>query len=270
MIKKPTVDTVKPQWRPRKGPLPAAVAQERAALLAALQPVVQMLGAMVGPNIEVLLHDLTRPESSIVAIEHGHVSNRGVGGSIISGPRDDVGFYEAQRQLSVKGKGEHSAILDYPTVTDGGLRLRSSTVLFRDSLGEPYAALCLNADMSMFEATHAWLEGFMRAPSASAKATPPQADMDTLMLEIINGAVRRFGKPVSMMNKDEKTQAVQAMLQRGLFIVKGGVELAAQALGVSRFTIYNYMEAIRERGVADEASFPKNMTRGSKRAETAS
>jgi predicted transcriptional regulator YheO len=36
------------------------------------------------------------------------------------------------------------------------------------------------------------------------------------------------------------------MQQRGLFIVKGGVERAAAALGVSRYTIYNYLEALRQ------------------------
>lgn len=264
--KETAVDTVKPQWRPRKGKLPPGVAEERAALFAALKPVVEMLGAMVGPNVEVLLHDLTRPEHSIVAIVNGHVSNRSVGGSIISGPRDDVGFHEAQRQLSVQGKGQHSVMLGYPTVTASGLRLRSSTVLFRDSLGEPHAALCLNADMTMFEATHAWLEGFLRLQSRPARSAAAQPDMDTLMQEIIDDAVQRTGKPVSMMSRDEKTQAVQAMLNRGLFIVKGGVERAASALGVTRFTIYNYMGALREKGEADEASFPKNMARGSKRA----
>ncbi|SEK87587.1 Predicted transcriptional regulator YheO, contains PAS and DNA-binding HTH domains [Roseateles sp. YR242] len=266
MSKRSEVETVKPKLpRVRKAALPAAVAAERAALFTALRPVVQMLGSMVGPNTEVLLHDLTRPEHSIQAIANGHISNRSVGDSIISGPRDDVGFHEAQRQLSVKGKGEHSVIMDYPTVTDGGLRLRSSTVLFRDSLGEPFAALCLNADMTMFEATHAWLEGFLKMQARPSREASPQPAMDTLMQDIIDDAVRRLGKPVSLMNKDEKTQAVQAMLQRGLFIVKGGVELAAQALGVSRFTIYNYMEALRLRGDADESHLPKGMTRGTRR-----
>jgi hypothetical protein len=40
------------------------------------------------------------------------------------------------------------------------------------------------------------------------------------------------------------------MMQRGLFIVKGGVERAAAALGVSRFTIYNYLDVLRERNGA--------------------
>lgn len=37
------------------------------------------------------------------------------------------------------------------------------------------------------------------------------------------------------------------MQRRGLFIVKGGVQRAAAALQVSRFTIYNYMEELRRR-----------------------
>ena len=61
----------------------------------------------------------------------------------------------------------------------------------------------------------------------------------------ISDAVRRHGRPVNMMSKREKIQAVEAMQQRGLFIVKGGVERAAAALGVSRYTIYNYLEALR-------------------------
>jgi predicted transcriptional regulator YheO len=237
----------------KKAALSPAIVQERATLMAALPPIVQMLGTIVGPSTEVVLHDLTKPEHSIVAIANGHISNRTVGDSIIAGPKDDKGFYEAQLQLTAEGQAEHSVIDDYPTVTDGGLHLKSSTVLFRDASGMPYAALCLNADLSMFRATHAWLEGFLKMQQPRMEGTSSkQPAMDTLMKEIIDDAVRRLSKPVSLMNKDEKTQAVDTMLQRGLFIVKGGVERAAAALGVTRFTIYNYMGAIR---VRDEAPF---------------
>jgi hypothetical protein len=37
------------------------------------------------------------------------------------------------------------------------------------------------------------------------------------------------------------------MFDRGLFIVEGGVEKAAEALGVTRFTIYNYLDAAKSR-----------------------
>ncbi|MNG32588.1 hypothetical protein D3C84_1186390 [compost metagenome] len=47
------------------------------------------------------------------------------------------------------------------------------------------------------------------------------------------------------MNKQAKVEAVRIMQERGLFIVKGGVEKAASALGVTRYTIYNYLEQLR-------------------------
>jgi predicted transcriptional regulator YheO len=220
---------------------------ERRQLMKALHPVVKMLGTIVGHHIEVVLHDLTKPERSIVAIANGHVSNRSVGSSILSGPRDDQGFSAAKRALSANGEAEHAIVDDYPTVTRSGQRLKSSTVIFRDTDGEPFAALCLNADHTIVEAAHAWLGLLLQPNGAATQARSEEPEMDTLMKEIISDAVRRLGKPISLMNKDEKIQAVQAMMQRGLFIVKGGVERAAAALGVTRFTIYNYLEALRER-----------------------
>jgi predicted transcriptional regulator YheO len=80
------------------------------------------------------------------------------------------------------------------------------------------------------------------------------------MKEIIAESVQRFGKPVSAMGKEEKIHAVDAMMQRGLFIVKGGVERAASALGVTRFTIYNYFDALRQRS-ADTSLLPEGIGR---------
>jgi predicted transcriptional regulator YheO len=231
------------------------IVAERSHLMKALHPVVQMLGTIVGHHIEVVLHDLTRPESSIVAIANGHVSNRRVGNSILSGPKDDKAFVAAREALTGAGEAVHSIVDDYPTLTRSGQRLKSSTVIFRDAGGEPFAALCLNADHTIPEAAHAWLGRLLKADGAPPPARDEEPEMDTLMKEIISDAVRRLGKPVSVMNKEEKIQAVQAMMQRGLFIVKGGVERAASALGVSRFTIYNYQEALRGRVVeADTAT----------------
>lgn len=228
----------------------------------ALHPVVQMLGSIVGHHVEVVLHDLAQPEHSIVAIANGHVSGRRVGQSILSGPKDDRGFAAARQALTEGGEAVHSVVEPYPTLTRGGQRLKSSTVIFRDADGEPFAALCLNADHSVPEAAQAWLSrllGPQPLPAPPAEAPP---EMDVLVDEILADAVRRLGKPVALMNKDEKVLAVQAMMQRGLFVVKGGVERAAAALGVSRFTIYNYLETLR--GRAAEPLARENPRRRSK------
>ncbi|UGA36964.1 helix-turn-helix domain-containing protein [Chromobacterium haemolyticum] len=76
--------------------------------------------------------------------------------------------------------------------------------------------------------------------------------MDEAMQDIIVQALERGGKPLARMKKADKKQAVAQMLEQGLFIVKGGVERAAEALGVSRYTIYNYLDEIRGAGKGDE------------------
>ncbi len=231
---------------PKRTKLPPEIVTERKVLMNALHPIVKMLGSIVGPHIEVVLHDLTKPESSVVALENGHVSNRSLGASILNGPKEDKGFAAAVDELSVRGEPVHSIIEGYSTVTSNNRPLKSATVIFRDATGEPFVALCLNADMSNFEMAHAWLGQFLQPLQKAMPAQSAQPEMDVLMQEIISDAVRRTGKPITLMNKREKTQAVQTMQQRGLFIVKGGVERAAAALGVSRYTIYNYLEALRQ------------------------
>lgn len=229
----------------RKKLAPEIIA-ERKLLLSALHPIVKMLGGIVGPHTEVVLHDLTQPETSVIALENGHVSGRKLGASILNGPKGDKGFASATDLLDVRGEPVHSVIEGYSTVTDDNRPLKSSTVIFRDASGEPFVALCLNADMSNFEMAHAWLSQIVQPLQRPATAVAEKPEMDVLMQEIISDAVRRYGRPVNMMSKREKTQAVEAMQQRGLFIVKGGVERAAAALGVSRYTIYNYLEALRQ------------------------
>lgn len=236
---------------PPRARAPAAreLERERRQLFQALHPVVQMLSTIVGPHIEIVLHDLLQPQSSIVAIANGHVSGRRVGHSILSGPKDDRAFADAKRLLVERGDAVHSVVGSYPTRTRSGRPLHSSTVVFRDASGEPFAALCLNADLSIIEAAHAWLGRLL--PGHDAAPFPPDEtppDKDALMQEIVADAVRRLGKPVQLMDRDEKIRAVQAMMQRGLFHVKGGVVHAAAALGVSRFTIHNYLDTLRRQG----------------------
>ncbi|MHA4871692.1 helix-turn-helix transcriptional regulator [Duganella sp. PWIR1] len=229
-----------------------SLAAERAAVINALRPVVPMLAAMAGPHLEVVLHDVSKPENSVVAIANGHISGRSVGSSVLEGPQNDRGFAAATRIKSKDG-AVHSLVEDYVTVTADGRELRSASAIFRDASGEPFATLCLNADLSGFQAAHGWLSQMLKpmvqaaVPAMAAPvAAPPESQMDTLMQEIINEAVSPGGS-ADAITREEKIQAVGAMQRRGLFIVKGGVERAAAALGVSRFTVYNYMEQLRRR-----------------------
>lgn len=251
--------------------LAPGIQSERHLVMEALRPIVNMLGTIVGPNIEVVLHDLSQPDSSVVAIANASVSQRAIGSAPIDGPTYDKSYGVTQRALAQPGEAGHSILQDYATMTAAGQELRSSTVVFRDAGGTPYATLCLNADLSLFHTAHAWLERLLQPKTGDAPAVPQQPEMDTLMKEIISDAVRTFNKPVGAMTKQEKIHAVREMMQRGLFMVRGGVEHAATALQVSRFTIYNYQEELRRReaALADGTTLPPSNKPGRQRAARA-
>jgi predicted transcriptional regulator YheO len=228
-----------------RGQVSTAVRAEREKTFDMLRPVVDIVGKIVSNNVEIVLHDLTRPDSSIIKIVNGYVSGRAVGDSILSGPENDKGFVELQRNLTADEGASHLVISDYQTFTRDGRELQSATVIFQDSQRTPFASLCINADMTVVVQAHALLQSMF---SRQAEPEPERAvapGIDLLMEEIISDAVSKFGKKVSAMGKQEKIHAVNTMLQRGLFTVKGGVGRAARVLGVTRFTIYNYLEALR-------------------------
>lgn len=65
-------------------------------------------------------------------------------------------------------------------------------------------------------------------------------------LERILGELERgYGVPLARLDRKEKQSVVRGLEARGVFVLRHGVETVAAALGVSRFTVYNYLN--RER-----------------------
>ncbi|WP_406282678.1 helix-turn-helix domain-containing protein [Streptomyces sp. NBC_00209] len=63
---------------------------------------------------------------------------------------------------------------------------------------------------------------------------------------ILAAMERRHGMPLAELDRKTKQEAVRLLEARGAFSVRHGVETVAGALGVSRFTVYNYLN--RENG----------------------
>lgn len=72
-----------------------------------------------------------------------------------------------------------------------------------------------------------------------------------LRLPGVHGALDRlmaavegeFGAPLARLSREDKQRAVRLLEQRGAFQLRRSVEEVADALGVSRFTVYNYLNA---------------------------
>ncbi|MCQ6551811.1 helix-turn-helix domain-containing protein [Streptomyces sp. C10-9-1] len=58
---------------------------------------------------------------------------------------------------------------------------------------------------------------------------------------ILAAMERRHGCPLAELDRRTKQSVVRTLEARGAFSVRHGVETVAAALGVSRFTVYNYL-----------------------------
>ncbi|AWE53135.1 MULTISPECIES: helix-turn-helix domain-containing protein [Streptomyces] len=58
---------------------------------------------------------------------------------------------------------------------------------------------------------------------------------------ILAAMERRMGRPLADLDRKAKQEVVRTLEARGAFSVRHGVETVASALGVSRFTVYNYL-----------------------------
>ncbi|MFM9036502.1 MAG: helix-turn-helix domain-containing protein [Actinomycetota bacterium] len=61
---------------------------------------------------------------------------------------------------------------------------------------------------------------------------------------LIDGVEREMGARLPEMNREQKQLAIRLLDERGAFMLRRAVEDVADAMGVSRITVYNYLNAI--------------------------
>jgi hypothetical protein len=79
------------------------------------------------------------------------------------------------------------------------------------------------------------LVGYLRMPTAASA-------LDRLIYEVED----EMGQEISELNKDGRQRAVKLLDERGAFSLRKSVDEVADVLGVSRITIYNYLNAVRK------------------------
>jgi predicted transcriptional regulator YheO len=210
-----------------------------------LLPVVRGLAEMFGPDCEVVLHDVARLPHSIVAIENGTVTGRTVG---------DVPTDRMLRNL--RNPDETQDVRLYVTSHDGKV-LKSLAVTLRDEDGEPFGLLGLNFDISQIVQAQRALAN-VTAVGRPDSTTAPEAgeifaaDIREVIAGMITEILAEMGKTPAAMSREEKMEVVKRLEERGAFLVKRSAEQVAEALELSRYTIFSYLKEIRHGDEAEE------------------
>ena len=71
-------------------------------------------------------------------------------------------------------------------------------------------------------------------------------NINDVLSELIEQSVALVGKPVALMNKDDKVRAIQFLNQSGAFLVTKSGDKVAKYFGISKYTLYSYIDSNKQ------------------------
>jgi predicted transcriptional regulator YheO len=201
---------------------------EHHALLDQLQHVAQGLSETFAPFCEVVLHDLTDPKNSILAI-HNNLSGRKVGD-----PTTELGL------ARIADPDYQQVISNYANQFADGRQAKSTSIGIRDSSGHYIAALCMNVDLTLFSSLQNAIGQFSKIDTGAAvNESLDPAGADAIRARIDQFAARLATTPRSLKADDRRT-LLKELKDAGCMDIRRAMEITALHLGVSRAAVYNY------------------------------
>jgi predicted transcriptional regulator YheO len=198
----------------------------------------------IGDHAEVVIHDFSDPEHSIVAIANGNVTGRSVGDSI-----DALGMQLLKRPPVAD-------LMNYQTKTKSGKILRSSSIFLRDEKGEIFGSVCINVDISDALKAQEFLRSFVRSDEIAIQEEFENTVEDVLN-RLMQNALSSTGKSASELNRDEKIFVIAQLDAKGAFLIRYSIDRVAEHLNISKYSIYNYLEEIKQRQSSGELATTK-------------
>ncbi|CUP65044.1 Uncharacterized protein conserved in bacteria [Anaerotruncus colihominis] len=196
-----------------------------------------MIAQTIGDDCEVVLHDLENPQQSVVYIVNNRVTGRQVGQS----------FDHLVPQVILSKKLDHDIVTNYYFHTADGRLIKSSTALLKDFGGKVVGALCINIDTTKISQQIEWLQSLM--PGSEENAAPAEVSQEELthVSEIVTDLIDKIigNKDMARLRREEKLELIRFMDQRGIFLLKGAVDQVGSRMGISRVTVYSYIDEVR-------------------------
>ena len=206
-------------------------------ILAQYIPLAHMIAQTIGDDCEVVLHDLENPQQSVVYIVNNRVTGRQVGQS----------FDHLVPQVILSKKLDHDIVTNYNFHTADGRLIKSSTALLKDFGGKVVGALCINIDTTKISQQIEWLQSLM--PGSEENAAPAEVSQEELthVSEIVTDLIDKIigNKDMARLRREEKLELIRFMDQRGIFLLKGAVDQVGSRMGISRVTVYSYIDEVR-------------------------
>lgn len=207
---------------------------------------IEGLSAYLGSAYEISLHSLEDYNHSVVKIMNGYHSGRSAGA-----PLTDLALNMLKR-IQDQGLSSTEDFTAYNAINPVGEHLKSSTIPVLGENNRVIGILCINLylDSPLSEILESLTETRCDAPEQEYFAS----DMSDAIAKAVSDARAQvlFNSSIAAVNKNK--ELIRILHEKGIFNIKNSVSQVADALNLSRNTVYLHLRSItKENPDAGEA-----------------
>ena len=109
-------------------------------------------------------------------------------------------------------------------------------------LEAPIGIFGINYDITLMLAMENAIKQFTATEKDEKEPEPIARNVSDLLDELIEQSVKVVGKPVALMNKEDKVKAVQFLNETGAFLITKSGDRVCKFFGISKYTLYSYID----------------------------
>lgn len=202
-----------------------------------LKRLVKMLEIQLGKDTEIVLHDLTRSyDSTIVEIANGELSGRKVG---------DSGTNLGLEVL--RGKVQNGDRFNYITNGRDGKVFRSSSMYIYNDDNKVIGSICINTNITETIKMEKYFHdrNQINVEQDEANCEIFANNVGDILNHLLVQAQNKIGKSVHDMTREDKVEFLNYLDERGAFLISKANEKIGSFLGISKYTLYQYLDMAR-------------------------
>lgn len=189
------------------------------------KPIAEAIGLLLFPHAEVVIHDF---KTKCIGYLFNNFSKRKIG---------DTSLLDEMENLSAV----QDLFSPYFKVNWDGRKMKSVSVVLKNSAKKPIGLLCINLDVSHMQQMHHFILDFIEA-----KVEQPEFLFKNDWREKINVYVTNYlqerGLCLDTLTRAEKRTLLRLLVKDGAFETKHAAVYIADVLHISRATVYNYLK----------------------------
>jgi len=204
---------------------------------------IETISTQFGSNCQSSLYDMRQHPVELIY----------VAGSVI---KKDLGSPLPARVFRHLEKDNHqsSGRLLFTSTSPDGLRLSSSVTMIHDADKNLIGCICIDLCIESLIASIDVLQNFCKFDNEVSSSEELDDDVFGLVDSIITDVLREPRTFPKADKKSERLRIVGRLEKKGVFLVKGTVELVSTRLNISKYTLYSYLDQLKNAGGVAEIS----------------